>query len=204
MSRQFTWYNRANSRAKDHRNCTPAVIERFFDRSSLRSSYRGLERPVDKSSLPLFRGKKRRRLFGGGKSLPLATKSTLPTLECASSVSPLVKNGRKLFSVAFSARGRTLCARRRSPAAVGNSIQVAGRVAPLRIPMETKNSQQLRIISKRVPSYRFFPLASSRISAYRREINRSFSHNWLSRNGACSFLSIVPRPVSGNLCLSNP
>lgn len=96
-------------------------------------------------------------MFGGGKSLPLATKSTLPTLECASSVSPLVKNGRKLFSVAFSARGRTLCARRRSPAAVGNSIQVAGRVAPLRIPMETKNSQQLRIISKRVPPYRFFP-----------------------------------------------
>lgn len=130
MSRQFTWYNRANSRAKDHRNCTPAVIERFFDRPSLRSSYRGLERPsINRPSFPLSRGKERRRLFGGGKSLPLATKSTLPTLECASSVSPLVKNGRKLFSVAFSARGRTLCARRRSPAAVGNSIQVAG-VAP--------------------------------------------------------------------------
>lgn len=52
MSRQFTWYNRANSRAKDHRNCTPAVIERFFDRSSLRSSYRGLERPsINRPSL---------------------------------------------------------------------------------------------------------------------------------------------------------
>lgn len=53
MSRQFTWSFDIIGQTLGHRNCTPAVIERFFDLSSLRSSYHGGAREdSDKSSLP--------------------------------------------------------------------------------------------------------------------------------------------------------
>lgn len=124
-------YNPANSRPKDHRNCIPAVIERFFDLfvtielPRVREARPSINRPSlsKKGTATLVRRRKIPPLLASAR-----TKSAFPTLECASSVSPLVKNEGNFSWFAFSASSRT-CARRRSPAAVGNSLRVARRVS---------------------------------------------------------------------------
>lgn len=143
MSRQFTWSFDIIGQTLGHRNCTPAVIERFFDLSSLRSSYHGGAREdSDKSSLPR-KGRDDDACLAEEKSLPpqvatkLARQTTRFQLWNALPLflpppPPLVKNEEN-FSWSLSER---------TSARTGTRYKLL--VDDLRTPsIETENSQEL-------------------------------------------------------------